>query len=109
MKFPSLTLAVMTACLLVAPAISHADAASPGKTMKQCMKMTRTGDADADFVTNMIPHHQMAIDMAKKELAKGGNPEARAMAQKMIDAQQEEITTMQAWLKNHQEMNNGQR
>lgn len=109
MKRPSLPIAVMTACLFLTPALTHAEASAPAKATKQCMKMSHTGDADADFITNMIPHHQMAIDMAKKELAKGGNPEAREMAQKMIDDQQEEITKMQAWLNDHQVKNNGAR
>ncbi len=72
--------------------------------MKQCMAMmSRTGDADADFMRNMIPHHQMAIDMAKEELNKGNNHEAREMAQKIIDAQTKEISTLLTWMKAHKE------
>src|SRR5689334_20051163 len=34
----------------------------------------RTGDPDRDFVTQMIPHHQGAIDMAKILLVHGKDP-----------------------------------
>lgn len=63
------------------------------------MQHPMTGDADRDFLTMMIPHHQAAIDMAKAELQYGKNPQARALAQKIISAQQAEIAQMQAMLK----------
>ena len=56
-------------------------------------------DIDVAFVCGMIPHHQGAIDMAKAELAHGDDPWARAMAQKVIDAQTKEIADMIDWLK----------
>ncbi|WP_438938440.1 DUF305 domain-containing protein [Amycolatopsis orientalis] len=43
----------------------------------------------------MIRHHQGAVDMAKTELAKGSNADAKALAQKIIDAQEAEIREMQ--------------
>ncbi len=57
-----------------------------------------TGNADADFLLMMIPHHQSAIDMAKVELEQGEDPETREMAEKIISAQQDEITGMKAML-----------
>jgi uncharacterized protein (DUF305 family) len=68
---------------------------------QQCMPMQHSGDADADFIKNMIPHHQMAVDMAEMELKNGKDAESRAMAQKILDAQRKEIADMEAWLKNH--------
>ena len=53
---------------------------------------------DVAFVCGMIPHHQGAIDMAKAELAHGADPWAKAFAQKVIDAQTQEISDMKAWL-----------
>ena len=55
-------------------------------------------DIDVAFVCGMIPHHQGAIDMAKAELAHGDDPWAKEMAQKVIDAQTQEIADMLAWL-----------
>jgi uncharacterized protein (DUF305 family) len=50
---------------------------------------------DRMFLQMMISHHQGAIAMAKTELSNGQNPGARQLAQRIIDAQQREITQMQ--------------
>jgi uncharacterized protein (DUF305 family) len=60
-----------------------------------------TGDANHDFVTMMIPHHQGAIDMAKALLLYGKDPQMRRLAQEIITDQQSEIQLMQLWLKQH--------
>jgi uncharacterized protein (DUF305 family) len=53
-----------------------------------------SGDADADFVAAMIPHHQAAIDMAKAELLHGRNEQLWRLAQEIIVTQQQEIAAM---------------
>jgi uncharacterized protein (DUF305 family) len=58
-----------------------------------------SGKPDVDFVRQMIPHHQGAIDMAKVELAHGKDKKIRAMAQQIIKDQEREISEMQAWLR----------
>ena len=57
-----------------------------------------TGNQDRDFATMMITHHQGAIDMARQEIARGRDPEMRALAAKVVADQQREIAQMQSWL-----------
>lgn len=58
-----------------------------------------TGDADHDFASMMVPHHQGAVDMAKAELLYGTNPVLRRLAQEIIVTQGQEIEVMQLELK----------
>jgi len=57
------------------------------------------GNTDVDFVRIMIPQYQDAIDLAKIELAYGGDPGLRALAEKMILGMENSLAEMEAWLK----------
>lgn len=83
-----------------APTSTKAYEAAMAKMHKD-MAIEYTGDADADFVRGMIPHHQGAIDMAKVELQHGKDPAIRKLAADVIKAQEAEIARMQQWLKQH--------
>ena len=62
--------------------------------MMTAMDIKPSGDADADFVAMMVPHHQGAIDMAQAQLRHGHNEQLRRLAQEIIVTQQEEIAAM---------------
>jgi uncharacterized protein (DUF305 family) len=66
--------------------------------MHQDMDVKFSGDADADFVRGMIPHHQGAVDMAKIVLQHGKDPDVKKLAQDVIASQEKEITWMKDWL-----------
>jgi uncharacterized protein (DUF305 family) len=57
-----------------------------------------SGDPDRDFLAQMIPHHEGAIDMSKVLLQGGLRPEVRRLAQEIIAHQQGEIELMRRWL-----------
>jgi hypothetical protein len=54
------------------------------------------GNIDQDFVAQMVPHHQGAIDMAKAELLYGRNERLRRIAQEIIVEQKAEIVVLQS-------------
>ncbi len=52
---------------------------------------------DQVFIDAMIPHHQMAILMARDVLARGSDAEVRRIASAVIAAQSKEIEQMNGW------------
>ena len=62
--------------------------------MDHDMMAPATGDADRDFATMMIPHHQGAVEMAEAELRFGRDPVLRRLAQGIIVEQRQEIAVM---------------
>lgn len=60
----------------------------------------KTGDSfDRAFLTEMIVHHEGAVDMAQSALKAAGHDEIKAMANDIISAQTREISQMKAWMK----------
>ncbi len=56
-------------------------------------------DTDVRFTQMMLPHHMQAVRNSQIELAMGSAPEVKAIAQKILNEQQQEIGTMQGFLK----------
>ncbi len=54
---------------------------------------------DKAFIDAMIPHHESAIEMAQVAYQKSDNPEIRALAEGIVEAQTREITQMEGWRK----------
>lgn len=66
----------------------------PGMSMEANGTMAMDEQA---FIPMMVAHHQMAVDMAKVELRRGKDAEAKAMARQVIADQSKEIAQMKAW------------
>lgn len=54
--------------------------------------------ADRMFLRMMIPHHQLAVDMAEDALVSAEHEELKTLAQEIIDGQSAEITEMEGYL-----------
>lgn len=60
---------------------------------------TRFTDADVRFMTGMIGHHAQAITMAGWAIGHGASPTVATLAARISNAQTDEITIMQRWLR----------
>ncbi len=65
------------------------------------MEIPFTGNADQDFVGNMVPHQEAAIDLAEVELKYGRDPGIRRIARRIVRENQRENDAMNAWLRRH--------
>jgi uncharacterized protein (DUF305 family) len=71
-----------------------------GMSMSQMMSSLqgKTGDDfDKTFITEMIAHHQGAIDMANLAKTNAKHDEIKKMADDIISAQTKEIKEMKTW------------
>ena len=106
---PVVARAAESPAMQMTPAPGAAAAESPAtaayheamQTMMNAMHVPPSGNADRDFVTGMLPHHQGAIDMARIELQYGHDPALHRMARDIISSQSEERQFMQYWLAQH--------
>ena len=55
--------------------------------------------ADVDFMTGMIGHHAQALVMSALAPTNGASAEVQTLAARIINAQKDEIATMQQWLR----------
>lgn len=54
-------------------------------------------DFDREFIEQMIPHHQLAIMMARMLQSGTSRPEMQQLAKNIIESQSKEIEKMQGW------------
>jgi uncharacterized protein (DUF305 family) len=60
-------------------------------------------EADIRFMSGMIGHHAQAIVMAGWAPSHGASPSVRTLCERIINAQQDEIVTMQQWLRDRRQ------
>ncbi len=59
-------------------------------------------EADVHFMTMMIGHHAQAVQIARWAPTHGANPAVLRLAERIVNAQQDEIVIMQQWLLDRQ-------
>ena len=88
-----------------APGISRPAAAHPMAIDPMSYEYGHTlatltgGQLETTFMGGMIPHHEIAIAMARLELQRGRNGKIRHLARSIITSQTQEVAQMTAWLK----------
>lgn len=82
--------AMLTAC-------GDDDSEPSATTTAPAVELTTAGNgADLAFINAMVPHHEMAVEMAELARKQASTAFVQNLADDIIDALQREITTMQA-------------
>src|SRR5437899_336395 len=106
-----LTAAALTACARATPATGQSSpaAATPAQTAAKPAASTGSAalsskptQADIDFMNGMIGHHAQALVMAGWAPSHGASASVRVLCERIVNEQQDEITTMQRWLRDRQ-------
>jgi len=77
---------------------SQGDVAAIAKARADSARLPYT-TADIHFMSGMIGHHAQAIAMSRWAPTHGASPAIQRLAERIINAQQDEIATMQQWLR----------
>jgi uncharacterized protein (DUF305 family) len=78
---------------------SHQQSSSSAATQKTATGQYPFTAADVHFMSGMIGHHAQALVMAGWAPSHGASPAIRTLCERIINGQQDEIATMQRWLK----------
>ena len=73
--------------------------------MQEMHSMKMTGNADLDFASMMIEHHEQAIAMSKAQIQNGADPEVKRKANEIIAASEKDITDLKKWKSQHSAAN----
>jgi uncharacterized protein (DUF305 family) len=77
---------------------AQGDAAAAARARADSARYPYTA-ADVHFMSAMIGHHAQAIVMARWAPTHGASASVRTLAERIVNAQQDEIATMQRWLR----------
>ncbi len=82
---------------IIVPPVAKSSQAMIEKARADSIRNPYTA-ADIHFMSAMIGHHSQAITMSRLAPTHGASPAIRRLAERIINAQQDEIVTMQHWL-----------
>lgn len=99
-RYRSFAATLLAAAAILAPCAAQAqgEAAAIAKAKADSARYPYT-DADVHFMTGMIGHHAQAIVMSEWAPTHGASSSVRILAERIINAQQDEIASMQQWLR----------
>lgn len=84
---------------VMAPGTGLVGAGSAAAIAAADKQATQYTEADAEFMTGMIPHHAQAILMSRMCPTHGARLDIKLFCEKIIVAQTDEIRLMRGWLK----------
>ena len=84
------------------PRFQMGDAAAEARARADSLRYPYT-KADIDFMTGMIHHHAQAITISRWAPTHGASPAVQRLTARIINAQTDEITIMQTWLKDRRQ------
>jgi uncharacterized protein (DUF305 family) len=93
------TAMALAACALATPAAAQQHVHGAQAALPASAQGYQWTPADAHFMSAMIHHHAQAIVMARMAPTHGASEQIRTLAGRIINAQQDEIRTMQQWLR----------
>jgi uncharacterized protein (DUF305 family) len=74
--------------------LAPAEASRPDFGLEGDRRIPLTPEDDIAFIDFFVTHHEMAMQMAEAEVARGADEEVKAMAQMMLTTQMAEVETM---------------
>ena len=78
------------------------DSAGIAKARADSLRYPYTA-GDVQFMSHMIGHHAQALVMSGWAPSHGANPEVQRLAERIINAQKDEIAIMQTWLRDRRQ------
>ena len=100
--FRTLALGVGATIVPIAPALAQEEASTAelealyeARTDSARMRFI---EADVEFMSGMIHHHAQALVMGRLAPTHGASPTIQTLAARIINAQEDEIATMEQWL-----------
>lgn len=94
----ALSVVLLAACATTGGSARHAELTPEQRARADSAQWPYT-QADVDFMTGMIGHHAQAIVMSRLAPTHDASPSIRILAERIINAQVDEIALMQMWLR----------
>lgn len=85
------------------PTFQMGDAGAIARARADSLRYPYT-KADIDFMSGMIHHHAQAITISRWAPSHGATPSVQRLTARIINAQADEITIMQTWLKDRNQV-----